>query len=214
MMTMDTPPAIHEEYAFITPKDNGYNKQFTPDTVDKFDYVPNPDLDMSKVKNGAKVKDIMSGSILDEDRYKGIGDMKIKVDPEMTLLGRFDTKTNTIWLKDSTDQNTALHEIQHAIDKKSGTNKIKGVREIEKENGLPHNLRKIEQTTKTNDILIEAEKMMKAGKTGDQVLQYFDKKIKQADGIDTPEAKALYNRYKSARTLFQRYLDENNSLIA
>ena len=207
---MDLPPAVDQQYAFITPKTGVYGKQF--DNMDNFEYKPNPEL--SNIKDGAKVKDIMSGSILDEDRYKGIGNMKIKIDPEMTDKGRFDTKTNTIWLKDSNDSDTALHEIQHAIDKKSGTNKVKGVRAIDEQNKLPHSLRKVEQTTKTNDILIEAEKMMKAGKTDKQVLQYFDSQMKSASKVNTPEAKALYNRYKSAKTLFQRYLDENNSLIA
>src|SRR3990167_9979640 len=98
---------VNQQYAFITPKTGVYGKQF--DNMDNFEYKPNPEL--SNIKDGVMVKDIMSGSILDEDRYKGIGDMKIKIDPEMTEFGRFDTKTNTIWLKDSTDKDTALHEI-------------------------------------------------------------------------------------------------------
>lgn len=180
--------------------------------MDQFEYKQNPEL--GNIKDGDKVKDIMSGSILDEDRYKGIGDMKIKVDPELSTKGRFDTKTNTILLQNADDKDTALHEIQHAIDKKSGTNKVKKGAEAIKENGLSHGLRKAEQAPETNDILIDAEQMMKAGKTGKQVIQYFDKQMKTAKGVKTPEAKALYERYKKAKTLFQRYLDEGTSQIA
>lgn len=98
------------------------------------------------------------------------------------------------------------HEIQHAIDKESGS-MIMG-------NKGTHSTQGIEQLTKTNEILYDLEKMKRAGRDDEFLMKYLDKQIRQSGKVKTPEAKANKTQLENAKNLFQRYLDEGKRAIA
>lgn len=206
---MDTP--VNQQYAFITPKEGIYGKPF--ENMDNFEFVPNTGLDMSKIEGKTKVKDILDNAILDQDRYKGVGNMTVEIDDSIPTSGQFDPKTNTIKIKSDATEKVLYEEIQHAVDKKSGTNKMKKLESIS-DAAKPHDMRKIEEVTNTNNILYDAEKMIKAGKSKKEVIKYFDDFINKAKKVNTTEAKKSLQQYKNAKTLFQRALDEGKILIA
>ena len=195
-MEMDT-PAIRQ-HAFIVPQE--YGRQFTPKTVQQFDYVPNTGISIPKGKTQFKVKEALDNEILNDSRLKNIGNMSVTIKEGLANKGEFDIKANKITLRKGSPesmQETLYHEIQHAIDKKTGTNRVKGNRAFYEDNKKPHNLRIVEQSTETNDILIQAEKQKNP-------ITWLEKQIKIAKRVKTEKAKSRVEKLKMALKLLTK----------
>lgn len=111
-ITMElNPPAIRQQ-AFIVPQE--YGKEFTPKTVQQFDYVPNTGITIPKGKTQFKVKEALDNEILDDPRLKNIGNMTVTIKDDLVNKGEFGIRTNKITLRKSTPesmQETLYHEI-------------------------------------------------------------------------------------------------------
>jgi len=158
--------------AFITPK-SGKGKELTLKNIDKFKFTPNLNKGKKftsrineKTKN-SKVGVLVSNKILDE--FKGVKNIKVKVVDEMRADGSYNITTNVITIKRGSKaaMDKALnHEIQHALDSKTKTNRPK---KFFKDQSKKHDNRKVEQTTKTNELLLQAEKLRQKKKTPEQI---------------------------------------------
>jgi len=206
------PPVHPNLMSYIVP-DEGYKGAFKPENIDKYSFIPNNPgtSDISKLKKTGKanVNDIVPNEILNDPRFKNIKDTKViltnmlRQDGE-AVDGLYETKNNTITLKKGTPalmDKTLNHEIQHAIDKETGTVMYNNDKEA-------HDSRPQEQQALTNELLYEVERKLKGGATHDDVLKWFDTRAfryqKQQDYV---------NRINMAKKLYQKWYDSRSEIV-
>lgn len=215
--------------AYITPKqkyiDRDVKVKFGPETVDKFDYIPNRHKDqfiqndVRKLKNGEAdvIGDIVTHPILERKELQGIKDVKLilEEDAHDGQDGYWNPRSDTIGITEGrsskkTDR-VITHEVQHAINHvyKQWADTVMYPHPASSD----HAARGQEQITRTNDILQVLEDMHNRGVERDDIEAYLDRRI-EFYKLNNPVSKAKRQQHEMAKKLFLRYLDEGKRMLA
>ena len=195
------------QYAYIVP-DEGYKGAFNQKNIGHYSFVDNaPDADIAKLKKQGKatVGEIIDHPILDD--LPKLKDVKIILTNKLKqngeeVQGLYESKNNTITLKiqDIDEMRKTLnHEIQHAIDKETGTL-------MSGSNKATHDSRPQEQQAVVNDILIRVEEKIKGGATHEEIIDYLNARSQ----VKNPATKAQYDM---AKKLYQKWYDSRSEIV-